>query len=175
MSVNSSAIPVRYITGVLDPLPNTTFPKIGCFPAAVKLQTLDTIPVDITATTVAANKSMIRLSSDNYRRELLRVGMYVYVVSQNLVIRIKGVDFWKKSILLEKPFPTDLAAEVVYLAKGMANKEVHVKSSGTADAILQGVPFRVGEDDYFRGSAGVAPIAYNANAGSSEITFNVTR
>jgi hypothetical protein len=175
MGLNSTATPIRYITGENDPFTGLAFPKTGCFPAASQLMTLDAIPLAITATTVTANTKLLRLSSDNYNINLIRAGMYIYVQGQNIAVRIKGVDTYKKTVVLDKAFPTNLAAVNVFVAKAFSNKKVQAISSGTADAILQGVDFRVDEIAVFEGGLGVAPIAYDANAANAEITFNITQ
>jgi hypothetical protein len=167
-------IPKRYITGENDPFTGVPFPKIGCLPAAFQLFTLDGVPVAITATSVATNPKLIRLSAINYNKNLLRVGMWLYIQAQDLAVQIRGIDPYGKTLFLDKPFPANLVAVNVFLAKGFSFKKVEAISSGTADAILQKVDFRPGEQTSFDGQSGIAPIAYNANGASAEITFNIS-
>lgn len=175
MSIIATATPIICVTGVNDPFTGVAVPKIGTFPAAVQLMTLDAVPVAITGTspiTGNTDGTWVSLSSTNYDKNKFKEGRYVY--AQGLVSKIVAVNPQGSSIRLDKKFPSALVAVNIFYCKGLKYKKIRAVSSGTAAAILNGVTFGIGLSAEFEARLGVAPVSYNANAANAEITFELT-
>jgi hypothetical protein len=172
MAVQATATPIAYVTGQTLPFTSATaMPKTGTMPAAVQLKT--SAAVAITASTITGNtdNTWLALSSTDYDKNKFRVGTWLYM--QGLVVRIINITNDGSTIQIATAMPSSVSGTNVYYVT-TKYKSVRAISSGSAPAILQGVPFKNGLISDSVGTIGVAPISYDASASNAEITFYVT-
>lgn len=98
----------------------------------------------------------------------VRVGDFIH--AKNVVRRVRDV-ISDTLLILDGGFPTDIASpgEGLRVCQQQTYKSVYVKSTGSADPILQEAPFRQNDTSFDGGS----PFSYDATNG--ELSFEVTR
>lgn len=168
MAGPSAAIPRRHITGVASPYTSTLLSKTNSLPLSQQL--LTSASVAITVSTIAADptNTWLTLSSNDYNKDLMRPGAYLYL--QSLVTKIKSITSDGLTIVLERGLPSTSTAQNVFVSE-MRYTVVTAISSGTANAILDGRPFKVGQVNTWESRGGIDPISYDASAANAEITF----
>lgn len=93
-----------------------------------------------------------------------------FIHAKNVVRRVRSV-ISDTLLVLEGGFPTDIAApgEGLRICRPQTYSSVYIKSTGSADAILQEAPFRQNDTSFDGG----APFSYDATTG--ELSFEVTQ
>ncbi len=134
----------------------SNFPAVGVLPLSTPM-----------AGTIISQGVNVR-GTDTLFLSQVKEGYFLH--AKNVVRRVRHV-ISDTLLELEGGFPTDIASpgEGVRICRPQVYKSVYIKSTGSADPILQEAPFRQ-NDTFFDGGA---PFSFNATSG--ELSFEVTQ
>jgi hypothetical protein len=148
----------------------STFPQADGSIARDTFPTKGTVPMARTfAGKIDSDGRMVRGTDTKFETGGIKIGDYLY--DGDAAVR-KITRIISETLLeVEFDFPSDIANGDVLICERQTFKMIIAESTGTADAVLQEAPFRVGG----RVVHGGAPLAYDASASDAEISFSVSQ
>lgn len=140
-----------------------TFATVGCFPAGVAKT--GTFTTDNSSAT-AKNGKIVLGTGTQFTTEL-NVGDFLYNAGK--IRRIEAIMSDTK-LELEYAFPTSLSGQNVVAAPGKHYKMITVKSTGTADAVLQEQGFQAAQTIVTGGT----PLSYDVSGANAAIEITAS-
>lgn len=145
--------PGRYITGQFG------FPKTGTLPKARLLTgTYSSVGVVVTGT------------SSLFTTEIVE-GDWLYNATTNELKRIQGITT-DTILILEAAFSANASGELVQNCRTLY-RTISISITGSTTAKIDSRPWTANEVNTINAENSIAPITYEASAGTAEITFDV--
>lgn len=167
--VQSENSRLRVVTGTTHNILGAIATK-GCLPLAdTKTGTISSDPTTADPGNIG-NKRIVFGTNTLFLSEV-REGDYIYAAD---VCRKVLYVTSNTQLILEYQFPSTVSGVALKVVRSGKYKIVRASSTGSADAIYQEAKFEFGQVAEVWNDMGLAPVSWDASAGGSEITFELS-